>query len=124
MNVKFINGFLKTADPLEEDSIESIGHFLAIRFAVSDYNAVYDGFADFMGSNYLLDAAVGSERFDGERNMFYYPVTLVGSYEEHQAVILIKLYYDEYGFHSPQAEDIRGITGDSDLEKKLAGIFG
>lgn len=126
MRVKFINGFLneKTVDPWKEDSIESVGHFLAIRFAVSDYRSVYDGFSDFMKSNYMLNAAIGSERFDGERNMFYYPVTLVGSYEEQQAVVLVKLYYDEYGFRSPRPEDISGIIGDSDLEKKLAGIFG
>lgn len=126
IDVKLIDSFLHktTADALEEDDIETFGHLLAVRFAVSDYNAVYDGFADFMGSNYLLDAAVGSERFDGERNMFYYPVMLVGSNGEHQAAVSIKLYYDEYGFHSPQAEDIRGITGSSDLEIKLAGIFG
>lgn len=126
INVKMIDSFLHkpTADAWSEDSVETTGHLLAIRFAVSDYNAVYDGFADFMGSNYLLDAAVGSERFDEERNMFYYPVMLVGSYGEHQAAVSIKLYYDEYGFHSPQAEDIRGITNGSDLEIKLAGIFG
>lgn len=126
INVKMIIDFLNktTADPCTEDSIETIGHLLAIRFAVSDYNAVYDGFADFMRSDYLLDAAVGSERFDEERNMFYYPVMLVGSDGEHQAAVSIKLYYDEYGFHSPRAEDIRGITNGSDLEIKLAGIFG
>lgn len=126
INVKFMETFLRktTDDPCTEDSIETIGHFLAIRFAASDYNAVFDGFADFMESNYLLDAAVGSERFDAERNMFYYPVMLVGSDGEHQAAVSIKLYYDEYGFHSPRAEDIRGITNGSDLEKKLAGIFG
>ena len=126
MDVMSINTFLKgkTADPLEEDSVESIGHFWAIRFAVSDYNAVFDGFADFMRSNYTIDAAIGNERFDGERNMFYYPVTLVGSYEEQQAIVQIKLYYDEYGFHSPRPEDIKGIYENSGLERKLAGIFG
>lgn len=126
MNVRFINGFLNdiTYHPWEEDDNWSAEGFLAIRFAVSDYKSVYDGFSDFMRSNYMLNAAIGSERFDGERNMFYYPVTLGGSYEEQQAVILVKLYYDEYGFHSPREEDIRGITGDSDLEKKLARIFG
>lgn len=126
IDVKLIESNLRkiTADPWEENNIETIGHFLAIRFAVSDYNAVYDGFADFMKSNYLLDAAAGSERFDEERNMLYFPVMLVGSDEEHQAAVSIKLYYDEYGFHSPREEDIRGITDGSDLEKKLAGIFG
>lgn len=126
INVKMIIDCLNktTADAWVEDSIETVGHLLAIRFAASDYNAVYDGFADFMGSNYLLDAAVGNERFDEERNMFYYPVMLVGSDGEHQAAVSVKLYYDEYGFHSPRAEDIRGITNGSDLEIKLAGIFG
>lgn len=56
--------------------------------------------------------------------MLYYPVMLIGSDGEREAVVLIKLYYDEIGLHSPHPEDIRGITGDSDLEKKLAGIFG
>ena len=126
IEVKIFDSFLHktTADAWREDSVETAGHLLAIRFAPPDYNAVYDGFADFMGSNYLLDAAVGSERFDEERNMFYYPVMLIGSDGEREAGVSVKLYYDEYGFHSPRAEDIRGITNGSDLEIKLAGIFG
>lgn len=126
MNAKMIDSYLHktTADAWREDDVELYGHLLAVNFAVSDYNAVYDGFADFMKSNCLLDSAVGSERFDRERNMFYYPVMLIGSDGEQQAALWIKLYYDEYGFHSPRAEDIGGITNGSDLEKKLAGIFG
>lgn len=126
LDIKMIEGFLykTTVDAWREDGVETAGHLLAIRFAPSDYNAVYDGFANFMGSNYLLDAAVGSERFDEERNMFYYPVMLIGSDEERKVGVSVKLYYDEYGFHSPRAEDIRGITNGSDLEIKLAEIFG
>lgn len=126
VDVKLIEKILQktTANPFTEESIETFGHLLVIRFAVSDYNAVFDGFAYFMRTNCLLDAAVGSERFDGERNMFYYTVMLVGSCGERQTAVSVKLYYDEYGFHSPQAEDIRVITVGSDPEKKLAGIFG
>ena len=126
MNAKMIDSYLHktTADAWREDDVELYGHLLAVNFAVSDYNAVYDGFADFMKSNCLLDSAVGSGRFDRERNMFYYPVMLIGSDGEQQAALWIKLYYDEYGFHLPRAEDIGGITNGSDLEKKLAGIFG
>lgn len=126
MNVKMIDSYLHktTVNAWTEDNVELYGHLLAVNFAVSDYNAVYDGFADFMKSNCLLDSAVGSERFDEERNMFYYPVMLIGSDGEHQAVLSIKLYYDEYGFHSPREEDIKGITSGSDTEIKLAGIFG
>lgn len=126
MDVKMINDYLHktTVNAWTEDDVEIYGHLLAVNFEVSDYNAVYDGFADFMKSNYLLDSAVGNERFDEKRNMFYYPVMLIGSDGEQQAALRIKLYYDEYGFHSPRAEDIRGITNGSDLEIKLAGIFG
>lgn len=126
MDVKMINDYLHktTVNAWTEDNVEIYGHLLAVNFEVSDYNAVYDGFADFMKSNYLLDSAVGSERFDEKRNMFYYPVMLIGSDGEQQAALWIKLYYDEYGFHLPQEEDIRGITNGSDLEIKLAGIFG
>ena len=124
MDINWIESLQKTTDPLMEGSIEALGNLLAIHFTISDYRSVYDGFSDLMNSNYMLNAAVGGEQFDGERNMFYYPVTLVGSYEEQQAVVMIKLYFDEYGFRSPRPEDIRGITENSDLEKKLAKIFG
>lgn len=126
-NVLYINHVLNneiTYHPQEEDDLSSDGHFLASRFAVSDYRSVYDGFTDFLRSDYMLDVSFGFERYDAERNMFYYPVTLAGSYEEQQAVVFVKLFYDEYGFHSPRPEDIRGISENSDLEKKLAGIFG
>ena len=124
MDINWIESLQKPTDPLMEGSIEALGNLLAIHFTISDYRSVYDGFSDYMSSNYMLNAAVGGEQFDGERNMFYYPVTLVGSYEEQQAVVMIKLYFDEYGFRSPRPEDIRGITENSDLEKKLAKIFG
>lgn len=121
-----INNFSQkaTADPMREDRIENIGHILAICFAPSDYNAVYDGFNDYMSSNYTLETAVGKEQFDAERKMFYYPVVMIGYDGEESAGISIKLYYDEYGFHSPREEDIKGITNGSDLEMKLAGFFG
>ena len=108
----------------EDEDLSAIVSFLARRFAVSDYRSVYDGFTDFLRSNYMLDVSFGFQRYDAERNMFYYPVTLAGSYEEQQAVVFVKLFYDEYGFHSPRPKDIRGISENSDLEKKLAGIFG
>lgn len=56
--------------------------------------------------------------------MFYYPIVMIGSDGERSAGVSVKLYYDEYGFHSPRAEDIKGITSGSDLETKLAKIFG
>ncbi|MBD5080171.1 MAG: zf-HC2 domain-containing protein [Ruminococcaceae bacterium] len=126
LNVRYVNYVLNevASHPREEDDLSAGGYSLTSRFAVSDFKSVYNGFTDFMRSDYTLDATFGHERFDMERNMFYYPVTLVGSYEEQQAIVQIKLYYDEYGFHSPRPEDIKGIYENSDLEKKLAGIFG
>jgi len=126
LDIKMIHFLNKpTADPMREEGIETLGHMIADRFAVSDYNAVYDGFADFMRSDNLLYTAVGDEEFDVERNMFYYPVMLTGYDGEHEAAIVsVKLYFDEYGFHSPRAEDIRYITNGSDLETKMAKIFG
>lgn len=134
--IEFICGLTQktTTDPLPrtdaEDAeeakrfFEDMRHMAAVRFAPSDYNKVFDGFTDFMGSNYTLETAVGRRGFDVERQMFYYPVVLIGSDGERSAGISIKLYYDEYGFHSPRAEDISGVTSGSDLEKKMAGIFG
>ncbi len=120
-----------TADAwIEEDRIESInridtfGHIIAARFDVSDYKAVYNGIADFMRTNYILDVAIGSEQLDPERNMLYYPVKLIGSDGEREVIVSIKLYFDEYGLHSPRPEDIEGITGSSDLEAKMAKILG
>lgn len=123
--IKMIERFLRkpTSDTLPEKSLDAYGHLIAGRFDVSDYKAVYNGFVDFKKTEYLLDAAVGGEQLDTERDMLYYPVMLIGS-DEREAVVSIKLYYDEFGFHSPRPEDIKGITGNSDLEKKLAGIFG
>lgn len=125
-DIKLVERFLQkpTPDALPENAIDVCGHLIAIRFDVSDYKAVYNGFVDFKKSNYTLDAAIGSERLDTERNMLYYPVMLIGSDGERQAAVSIKLYFDEYGLHSPRPEDIRGITNGSDLEIKLAGIFG
>ena len=126
-DIKMIEKFLHkpTADAYPEDSMDFLPHLIAIRFDISDYKAVYNGFADFKRSNYILDAAVGGEQFDSERNMFYYPVMLIGSDGEREVIASMKLYYDDvYGLHSPRPEDIKGITGDSDLEKKLAAIFG
>lgn len=125
-NVGIVEGVIgkTTADARSEDNIQSMGYLLAVRFAPSDYNKVYNGYADFMRSKYTLEAVVGKERFDEEREMFYYPIVMIGSDGERSAGDLVKLYYDEYGFHSPRAEDISGVTGGSDLEKKLAGIFG
>lgn len=77
-----------------------------------------------MRSNYTLESAHGNAEFDVERQMFYYPLVMIGSDGERSVGVSIRLYYDEYGFHSPRAEDIKGITNDSDLEKKLAGILG
>ncbi|MDE7230092.1 MAG: zf-HC2 domain-containing protein [Oscillospiraceae bacterium] len=113
-----------TSDAYPEEHIDHIGHLIAIRFDVSDYKAVYNGIVDLKRSNYTLDVAIGVEQLDKEREMLYYPVKLTGSDGEREAVVSIKLYFDEFGLHSPRPEDIRGITGDSDLEKKLAGIFG
>lgn len=126
LDIKIIEHFLNktTPDPLEE-FVDAVGHMVAVRFAVSDYKAVYDGFSDFVGTNCLLYTSVGDKEFDVERNMFYYPVMLTGYDGEHEAAIVsVKLYFDEYGFHSPRAEDIRYITNGSDLEMKLAKIFG
>lgn len=125
-DIKLVEKFLQkpTPDALPENAIDVCGHLIAIRFDVSDYKAVYNGFVDFKKSNYTLDAAIGSERLDTERDMLYYPVMLIGSDGERQAAVSIKLYFDEYGLHSPRPEDIRGITNGSDLEIKLAGIFG
>lgn len=120
---KFLN-VKSTADPVDEELIERIGHFIAIRFAVSDYNAVYDGIADFMGTLDMLHTAIGGVKLDAQRNMFYYPVMLI-SYNENgkAAMVSIKLYYDEYGLHSPRPEDINFNTYNIWAEK-LAGIFG
>lgn len=126
LDIKMIEHFLNktAADPFEE-YVDAVGHMIADRFAVSDYKAVYDGYADFMRSDNLLYTAVGNEEFDVERNMFYYPVMLTGYDGEHEAAIVsVKLYFDEYGLHSPSAEDIKYITNGSDLEMKMAKIFG
>lgn len=112
-------------DPEEaERFFENMGYLVALHFAPSDYNKVYDGYMNFMGSRYTLETAVGKNGFDAEREMFYYLIVMIGSDGENSAGISVKLYYDEYGFRSPCAEDIKGITNGSDLEKKLAGIFG
>lgn len=127
LNFALVENFLqkRTADPLEEERVDWSGHLLAINFTPADYKAVYNGLADFLRSNCLLFTAVDKKTFDVERNMFYYPVMLTGYDGEHEAAIVsIKLYYDEYGFHSPRAEDIRIITNGSDLEMKMAKIFG
>ena len=125
-DIKIIEPFLNiTETDQPENYVDAVGHFIAIRFAVSDYSAVYNGFADSMKTNCQLYTAVGNEEFDSERNMFYYPVMLTGYDGEHEAAIVsVKLYFDEYGFHSPQAEDITTITSGSDLEMKMAKIFG
>ena len=121
---KFLNA-KSTADPIREEGIEGMGHLIAIRFAVSDYNKFYDGYADFMRSNCMLYTSVGESEFDAERKMFYYPVLLTGYDGEHEtAIVKIKLYLDEYGFHSPRPNDIEYITGISDLAAKVAGILG
>lgn len=128
-----ISGFLQkaTADAFPRDNVEDaerlfedMGYLLAVRFAPSDYNKVYNGFTDFFSTNYTLETAVGKKKFDEERKMFYYPIVMIGSDGERLAGVSVKLYYDEYGFHSPRAEDIKGITSGSDLETKLAKIFG
>lgn len=126
IDVRAFEGFTgkPTADARTEDSVKMLGYLLAVRFAPTEYNKVYDGYADFMRSGYTVETTVGANRFDEERNMFYYPVVMIGSDGERTAAITIKLYYDEYGFHSPRAEDIKGVTGGSDLEKKLSHIFG
>lgn len=114
-----------TADTADEEWIDKMGNMIAIRFAVSDYNAVYDGYTDYMKSNCLLYTSIFNSEFDAERKMFYYPVTLTGYDGEHEtAIVKIKLYLDEYGFHSPRPNDIEYITGISDLAAKLAGILG
>lgn len=121
---KFLNA-KSTADPIREEGIESMGHLIAIRFAVSDYNKFYDGYADYMRSNCLLYTSIGDSEFDAERKMFYYPVLLTGYDGDHEtAIVKIKLYLDEYGFHSPRPNDIEYITGISDLAAKVAGILG
>ncbi len=127
LNFALVENFLqkRTADPLGEEWVDWSGHLLAINFTPADYKAVYNGLADFLRSNCLLFTAVDKKTFDAERNMFYYPVMLTGYDGEHEAAIVsVKLYYDEYGFHSPREEDIRYITNGSDLEMKMAKIFG
>lgn len=119
---KFLNK--KTTDAMSEDMIEVIGYFLAVRFKTSDYNKVYNGVADYLRSGYTLETAVGERGFDTERQMFYYPIVLIGSDGENSAGISVKLYYDGQGFYSPRPGDIKGVSGGSDLEKKLVGIFG
>lgn len=115
----------RTAAPHPEEWVDRIGHLIAINFTPFDYKAVYDGFADYVRSNCLLYTSVGNAELDTERNVFYYPVTLSGFDGENEAAIVsIKLYYDEFGLHSPRPEDIEYITGTSDLGAKLAGIFG
>ncbi|MCM1164851.1 MAG: zf-HC2 domain-containing protein [Lachnospiraceae bacterium] len=125
-DINVIEGFSrkKTIDPYSEESVDNMGHLVALRFAVSDYKAVYNGLAAAQRSNYIIDTAISDERFDEERNMFYYPVILMGFDGERYAVVSIKLYYDEFGFHSPRPEDIKGITGNSDLEMTMAKMFG
>lgn len=135
-DIEFTGGLAQktTTDALPREDVEdpeeakyffeSMGYMLACRFAPSDYNKVYDGYTAFMGTKYTSESAVGRRGFDEERNMFYYPVVLIGSDGENSAGVSIRIYYDEYGFHSPRAEDIKGVTDGSDLEKKLAGIFG
>lgn len=121
----------KTTEPLPradnddpESYVDLLANLLAIRFEHSDYCAVYNGYADFIRSNYTLETAIGARQFDTERMMFCYPVIMIGSDGENTAGVSIKLYYDERGFHSPRAEDISGVTGGSDLEMKLAKILG
>lgn len=113
-----------SSDALPDDYIDRIANFIAMNFEVSDYKAVYNGIADLKKSNYIIESAISAKEYDVERNMFYYPVMLMGYDGEHFAVVSIKLYYDEFGFHTPRSEDIKGVTGNSDLEIKLAGIFG
>ncbi len=112
------------SNALPDDYIDNIANFIAMRFEVSDYKAVYNGIADLKKSSYIIESAISAEEYDAERNMFYYPVMLMGYDGENFAVISIKLYYDEFGLHTPRSEDIKGVTGNSDLEIKLAGIFG
>lgn len=113
-----------TPEEFLENHISMVGDLVARRFAVSDYKKVYDGYEDFIRSGYSAESMIGSKRLDAERNMYYYPVMMIGSDGEHETAVSIKLYIDEFGFHSPRPEDIKGADGGSDLEKKLAGIFG
>lgn len=115
----------RTAAPHSEELVDMIGHLIAINFTPFDYKAVYNGFADYVRSNCLLYTSVGNAELDTERNMFYYPVILSGfDGEDEAAIVSVKLYYDEFGLHSPRPEDIEYITDTSDLGAKLAGIFG
>lgn len=125
-DINVIEGFSRkeSIEPYPEESVDIMGHMVAVRFAVSDYKAVYNGIAAAKRSGYVIDTAISGERFDGERNMFYYTVMLMGYDGERYAVVSIKLYYDEFGFHSPRPEDIKGITGNSDLEMTMAKMFG
>lgn len=115
----------KNADETFDEEREKLTRdIIGMRFAHSDINAVCKGISEFGKTNYSLDASVGFKKFDKQRNMFYYPVMLIGSDGENEATVSVKLYFDEYGFYSPRDEDIRGVKGNSDLEMKMAEIFG
>ncbi len=102
---------------------EGIAGFVKKRFAPEDRESVFEGITTYFEKGYSIDMSFSLMRFDEQKQSIYYLVTLIGRDGDITKIITIRLYADEYGFYSPNPDDITGADN-SDLCKALSEIFG
>lgn len=68
----------------------------------------------------------GERRFDKEKNMLYYDITIEASDDKGSAILTTRLYYDYLGFIPPERDTINVYTDNCtpELEEALYNFFG
>lgn len=99
----------------------------ASRFRKEYRNQVDEGDRDFHNKGYTVTNAYFSyARYDTEKDMLYYEVTIKAEDSKGSAVMTTRLYYDYMGFYPPEKDSINIFNNNctSELEEALYNFFG
>lgn len=108
-------------------SPESTVKFIVCRFNTDCRENISENMIDFYNKGFTVENAFFSPfQIDTDKNMFFYNIAIIAKDSNGSAIMNTRIYYDEYGFLSPETDTIQ-IYSDNcskDLENSLKIFFG
>ena len=125
-NSLFISEVLFTTEKLPADP-ETRFTLLSHRFQPAYQTSAIDSIKSFLGKGYCTTyCTISAPRYDAERHMLYYEMTLTGRDTRGTAILAGRMYFDHTGYIPPQPEDVtvyrNGCT--DGLAEALLHFFG
>ena len=108
-------------------SPESTIKFIVCRFNTDCRENISENMIDFYNKGFTVENAFFSPfQIDTDKNMFFYNIAIIAKDSNGSAIMNTRIYYDEYGFLSPETDTIQIYSDNcsNDLENSLKIFFG